>query len=348
MKARLQSDTGEVFVIVKNAEGNLEYKMASSTACKFDITTNYETMVGGTTPAVDTIFYVKEDTVDPDEPTTIIHEQGFYMYVKDEDQYIELTFISDTKFVETEGTTMEVGGLPEGSILTGMTDHAVLKKMLFPDAAPVITAFTPISAAYEMGTTVGELTLSVSVVKKTYPIDSIKFYANDVEIPAALGDVSEGGTFTVTYSDLETNVDTDVTLKVVVSDATMPDVSKTSKITFARKGFYGSDTADNTAPTTSAQIRALAGSKLGIKKGDKLTIDVPVGTKMVVLSYPASLGDVASILFRESLNMEIKTSFVASSVDVEGADGYTADAYKTLTYIPAIPISQASHFDVTI
>lgn len=342
-----QKNTGEAFVVVKNASGTLEYKSIASATSKFDISTNYDTMVA-TPPAVDTIYYVKEDTVDVDG-ITITHEQGFYLYSKDDDQFIELSFNSDTKFTEIGGTSIAVGGLAEGSIITNLTDHAVLKKILFPDAPPVITAFTPTSATYETGTTVGELTLEVSVTKKTYPITSIAFYANDVEIPAVLGDVSNGGTFNVTYSELNgTNKDTDVTFKVVVKDGTMPDVIKTSKISFVRNGFYGSDTTGNTTPTTSAQIRALAGKKVGIKKGDKLTIDVPVGTQMVVLSYPATLGDVSSILFRESLNMEIKTSFVSSSIDVEGADGYTATAHNTLVYIPAISISQASHFDVTI
>ena len=125
-----QKDTGEAFVVVKNAGGTLEYKSIASAASKFDISTNYDTMVA-TPPAVDTIYYVKEDTVDPGDGVTITHEQGFYLYSKDDDQFIELSFNSDTKFTETDGTSVGVGGLAEGSVITNLTDHAVLKKILF-------------------------------------------------------------------------------------------------------------------------------------------------------------------------------------------------------------------------
>lgn len=337
-----QADDGSIHVVVKNALGDFEYVSVSGGDIKFDISTNYETMTTGAKPSTNKIFYVIENFTDGSD---VSYEHGFWLYDKEQDKYIELSFTSDTKFVETSGVMNGVAGLATGTIVTGWSDHKVLQQMLFPPTSPEITSFTPVSTIYETGTSVGSVTLSVTAVKKTNPITSITFYADDVPIETVSSGVADGGTFTKDY-DFSTNLDTNVVFKVVVSDGTLTDAVKTSTISFARSGFYGAVT-DDTAITTSTQVRALT-KKDNIKKGDTFTIEIPRGTKQVVISYPSTLGHVSSVKFRESLNMEVKTTFSESTVDVEGADGYTAEAYTVLSYIPSVEFSQVSHYDVTI
>lgn len=336
------STTGDLFVIVKNALGDLEYVGVTGGDCKFDISQNYNTMITGTTPATNKVFYVIEDYTDGAD---ITYEHGFWLYDKTQDKYIELSFASDTKFVETTGTMSDFSGLPKGSVITGWTDHKVLQMALFPPTSPEITSFTPASTIYEIGTSVGVVTLSVTAVKKSNPIASITFYADDVPIETITSGVADGGTFTKDY-DFSTNVDTNVVFKVVVSDGTLTDATKTSTISFARAGFYGAVT-DDTVYTTSTQIRALT-KKDNIKKGTTFNIQIPTGSKQVVIAYPSSLGDINSVKFVESMNMEVKSSMTKTTIQVEGSDGYTETEYNYYYYIPSVPFSQVSTYAITI
>ena len=338
-----QADTGEIFVIVKNAGGNFEYVgVVGGGECKYDISESYETMTASAKPATNKIYYLMNDYTDDADVT---YESGFWLYSVDEDKYIELSFSSDTKFTETEGTMVELGGLKAGTVVTGWTDHKALQAALFPATSPSITSFTPASTVNEVGTEVGTVTLSATVVKKTNPITNVTFYANDVAIETVTTDVANGGTFTKDY-DFETNVDTDVVFKVVVSDGVLTDATKASTFSFVRNGFYGTDT-DATELTTSDQVRALTSVK-NIKKGSTFTIQVPVGANKVVIAFPSTLGDLKSVKFVESMNAEIASVFNKTAIQVEGANAYTSTEYNVYQYVPAVEFSQVSTFNVTI
>ena len=338
-----QADTGEIFTIVKNASGDFEYVgVVGGGECKYDISESYETMTASTKPATNKIYYLVNDYTDDADVT---YESGFWLYSVAEDKYIELSFASDTKFTETDGTMVELGGLKEGTVITGWTDHKALQTALFPATSPLITSFTPASTVNEIGTEVGVVTLSATVVKKTNPITSVTFYANDVAIETITTDVANGGVFSKDYN-FETNVDTDVVFKVVVSDGVLTDATKTSTFSFVRNGFYGTDT-DATELTTSDQVRALT-SVENVKKGNTFTIQVPVGANKVVIAFPSSLGDLKSVIFKESMNAEIVSVFDKTTIQVEGANAYTNTEYNVYQYISAVPFSQVSTFNVTI
>ena len=337
----VSSTSGEIFVIVKNASGVFEYVGVTGGDTKFDITNSYETMIAAT-PATNKIYYVMNDYTDASDVT---YEAGFWLYSITDDKYIELSFSSDTKFTEVEGTLVDVGGLKAGTIITGWTDHKALQEALFPATSPSITSFTPVDTINEIGTSVGTVTLSVSVVKKTNPITNVTFYANDVAIEAITTDVENGGTFSKDY-DFATNVDTDVTFKVVVSDGVLTDSTKTSSFKFVRNGFYGTDTS-NIPFTTSDQIRGLT-TVVGIKKGKTFNIQVPVGAQNVVIAYPSSLGDLASVKFVESMNAEISSVFTKTTIQVEGAEAYVSTEYNIYQYVPSVPFSQTSTFAITV
>jgi hypothetical protein len=299
-------------------------------------------MIAAAKPATNKIYYLINDYTDDAD---VMYEHGFWLYDVAQDKHIELTFTCDTKFVETQGTMVDVGGLKAGTIITGWTDHKALQEALFPATSPVITSFTPASTVNEIGTEVGTVTLSVSVVKKTNPITSVTFYANDVALEAITTDVANGGTFTKDY-DFATNVDTDVVFKVVVSDGVLTDATKTSTFTFARSGFYGTST-DATVLTTSDQVRGLT-AVANIKKGKEITIQVPVGAANVVIAYPSTLGDLKSVVFVESMQAEISSVFNKTNIQVEGANAYTSAEYNVYQYVPITPFSQVSTFKVTI
>ena len=337
-----QADTGEIFAVVKNASGNFEYVgVVGSGECKFDISESYETMTSSAKPATNKNYYLINDYTDDADVT---YESGFWLYSVGEDKYIELSFASDTKFTETEGTMVELGGLKAGTVVTGWTDHKALQAALFPATSPSITSFTPASTVNEVGTEVGVVTLSATVVKKTNPITSVTFYANDVAIETITTDVANGGTFSKDYTF--ENSDTDVVFKVIVSDGILTDATKSVTYSFARNGFYGTNT-DETPLSTSDQIRALTPIS-NIKKGKTFNIQVPVGAKNVIICYPSALGEIASVKFVESMNAEISSVFTKTTIQVEGNNNYSSTEYNCYQYIPSVEFSQVSTFAVTI
>lgn len=124
--------------------------------------------------------------------------------------------------------------------------------------------------------------------------------------------------------------------------------SKTSgAVTGYRNTFYGTLTAKS--DLTSDVIRGLT-DKSGktLTNGNSFTVTVPVGALRVVVAYPATLRDVTSIKDVNGLNAEIASGFSKQTVNVEGANEYSAIAYKVYTMDFANANDKANKFTVTI
>lgn len=135
-----------------------------------------------------------------------------------------------------------------------------------------------------------------------------------------------------------------------------------SAITGYRKSFFG--TVENKDAVTSTVIRSLASSTTlydkkdasnvrycsanPVTKGTKVQVESPVGAMRVIIAYPASIGDIASINDRNGLNALVTSSFTKSVVEVEGANGATAINYNVYTMDYAEPNNEANFFDVVI
>jgi hypothetical protein len=124
--------------------------------------------------------------------------------------------------------------------------------------------------------------------------------------------------------------------------------SNTLTITPVRRIFLGAST-DTAAPTTSAQIRALATSALAPANGSTYTLTLPAGTRRAVIAYPATLRALTSVKYVELGNAEVKDTFTESTIQVDGAtSGQNATAYSVYTYIAAIPLGAAATYTITI
>ena len=115
-------------------------------------------------------------------------------------------------------------------------------------------------------------------------------------------------------------------------------VSKTSAaITPFRKYFYGYGST-HTATIDSDVIRSLTNSTGAASNGTTFTINITDGTKEVIIAYPGSLRDITSIEDKNAFGTDIKGSFTKSTVQVEGANGYTAIDYKVYVYHPDVAL----------
>lgn len=119
----------------------------------------------------------------------------------------------------------------------------------------------------------------------------------------------------------------------------------TSAYTPFRNVFYGAST---TKPTLdSAAIRALTPTGKAYAAGT-LTINVPAGAQRVAIACIAGKPGVTKVINETAMNADVTSTFVRSSVNVEGAEGYTAVAYSVWVFEPAVPYENAATLKVTL
>ena len=249
-------------------------------------------------------------------------------------------------------SSIAVGGISANTKFTQGTSYDDMwNALLNPYQKPVINTFTltsnitPNASVYEIGTLITSLVLSASSTKKSKPLTFVKFYEGSTILNTQTGtSVANGGTFSYTHT--LNNDDTDTTYKVECSDGDNT-VNKTATIKFARNTFYGTDSATTSPYTTSAEVRALTGKKLGAKTGDTFSVSIPVGSKKVVIAIPSTL-NISSVKYVEGLNAEVKSVFSIGTVNVEGNNNYTGIDYKVYEYVPASPFSAVCTYNVTL
>lgn len=127
---------------------------------------------------------------------------------------------------------------------------------------------------------------------------------------------------------------------------TAGSASKTSSnLTGVRYMFYGPMTTD--AALNSASIRALGHKEASASK-TIATFGAGAGAVKVVVAVPSGKR-ITKVLMPSAMNADVTTAFVQQSatVDVEGAEGYTATAYTVYVYQPA-SIDAGETYAITI
>lgn len=112
-----------------------------------------------------------------------------------------------------------------------------------------------------------------------------------------------------------------------------------------RNYFYGT-TAEKPALDT-AYIRGLTKSNKAYAAGI-VTISVPAGTQRVAIACLASKKGVTKVINETAMNADVTSTFVKSTVAVEGAAGYTAQDYNVWAFEPAVPYENAATLKVTL
>lgn len=239
---------------------------------------------------------------------------------------------------------VSVGNAPSGTTLPqGMTFTEYVEKVHITTLPPTVKINVPTSVTYEVGEVITTLPIKATITKGTYALSKAEFYDGNVLLNTITG-IPSNGVVSMDYSC--NNNDTDMKIKVVATDNNGLKGSANVDIKFARGIFYGTSTNEDLY-NTSALVRSLGTKELGKTSGYKFTIDIPVGTKSVIIAIPATMS-LSAINFRESMNMDVLSTFNVSNVDIQGANGYTAIGYKVYQYITPTSFTQMSHYDVTI
>ena len=239
---------------------------------------------------------------------------------------------------------VSVGNAPSGTVLPqGMTFTEYAEKVHVTTLPPSIKINTPTSVTHEIGEVITTLPIKATITKGTYALSKAEFYDGNTLLNTITG-IPTNGVVNMDYSC--NNNDTNMKIKVVATDNNGLTGNASVDIKFARGIFYGTSTTGDSC-NTSALVRSLSTKELGKTSGYKFTVDIPVGTKSVIIAIPATM-NLSAVNFRESMNMDVTSSFTVSNVDVQGANGYTAIRYKVYQYVATSVFSQSSHYDVTI
>lgn len=247
-------------------------------------------------------------------------------------------------------TTISAAGKSVKDVLAGI--FAKEKEPTVTNPAVSITASA--NKAYEVGTKVSpSYSASLSAGSYTYgPATgitaktwSVTNSGSDETLTTATGTFAEitvadntnlSITATATYDAgaiPKSNIGNEVPAKQIKAGSA--SATANARITGYRNFFYG---VVNTENLTSDVIRGL--TKGGAYTTSK-TFDVNVTTDNavgIVVAYPSNAprSGISKVLLTTSMNADITADYkVTKNVDVEGANGYTAQSYKVYLYKPA-------------
>lgn len=260
-----------------------------------------------------------------------------------------------------------LGSLTNGyTIPAGTSIDTIIKQMVQVQIPPTYSAPTltlkatgATAGSYEEGTEVTPTLTSTFVKNDAGALTAIVIKKNNVEVASSTTSpathtetITVSGT--ITYSSTATYGEGAIkndNFNQPYSTGHIEAGSKSSseiKYTSYRKYFYGADNV-TTAATTSDNVRGFVNSSSsGASAGTTFNVSVTKGQTRATFAYPATLRDVSSVKYVEFNNDESKTFFNKTTVQVKGANDYTAIDYKVYTYIPDQPFPSNMTFAVTI
>lgn len=284
----------------------------------------------------------------------------------------------------TKGATEAKDLQVTGKTLKGFLDDVFTKKLQpTTPTQPSVSGFSLSGAkAVEVGTKVPTATFGTGVLSagsyqygpatgvkaKTWSVDRVAQPAtfNQSRIAAAPnGTDDNGGKGFIIGDGQEENVVTSLAYKVTATyDAgaiahdnlggnSEPPVKieagsksqQTSAYTGFRKYFYGATTEKPSVD--SAYVRGLTHSTSAYRAGN-ITIQVPKGATRVAIACIGTAKGVTKVINQSAMNADVTGTFKQSTVNVNGAENYTAKEYKIWIFEPALPYENPATLVVTL
>jgi len=255
-----------------------------------------------------------------------------------------------------------VGAIDAGYTFLEGTSFTNFVELISTRLSSPSLSLTPAYSNLEIGTVIANLTLDITFSQQNAgPELAYRLYKDASEISNAhpYTDTSVEMTEVAIVYQAELDYDDGAPINGIPGIGAGTITSNSLSYIGLRKAFY-----DVSAPVaTSANIRALSnyswntGNNSDVNSGGlplvpaptpSFTITIPIGATSVSFAYPATSRSVASVLYQELSNSEVKANFVETSVSVEGANAYTPISYRVFTYTPVEPFSIENHYKVFI
>ena len=252
--------------------------------------------------------------------------------------------------------------IPKDTSLETIIKNMLQKTIAPVYAQPVFSIGTSNTLAYEVGTSIAPTITAFWDPKNAGPLIAYNLYKNSspvlgpssntpldafISSPFTL-DSNTVYSGTVTWSDgsiLNDNMSNPDPAGRILNNSSNPKASNSITFVPKRALFYTADTGTS-APTNSSQIRALT-PRIDIGNGSTFTMPIGTNVKRIVIAYLKSYGEIASVVDSD-IKYDIRNAFVLSELQVEGANGYTSEAYYVYTSILGKNYSTAVTYTVTI
>ena len=226
-------------------------------------------------------------------------------------------------------TTIDVGGIPEGSNLEGKSLYQILYMMLYPgDMSSIEISMNPSRNIYEVGkdNVVEIKSLTAKVTVGANPIRNIKLFIDEKLKTTKTTDVENGGSFVFNINETYSAEDTlslDFKYKIRVEDTTGVVREKYApSICFYYPLYYGVlDSSINIDNVTVDDI--ISKFKLVADKGNK-TFTYTVDNQRMFFAYPKKYGLLRSIA--DTNGFEIIKSFDYKEINIT-INGTSYDYY---------------------
>ena len=215
-------------------------------------------------------------------------------------------------WTSSDPTAVTVGGLKQGTNLSGKTTQEIIDMMVNPYMPPAIgISINPSTTLYEIGKD-ATVTVTANLTKKTKDITGARILKNGTDLKVASSDEITAKTF----SQASVTFNSDTTFSSKVSDADGEVNGNTIAVKFTRKSFYGLIGAGDTVDSNTA-IEALSSNQLTGSKG--LTWNnLTANNQKLAYAYPESFGNLTSI--KDQNNFEYLASFDKTTVQRDGVN----------------------------
>lgn len=334
------------------------------------IGTDFDTIVTGITPVKDDVVVVRVQIGETDK-----YQRNCWIY--DGEAWIQMDENYNAEniyFASDLVTTTAVGNITlsngqatiaaAGKSLKQVWDSIFIQETNPTITQPVASISAPNNKSYEVGTVVTP-TYTASLTTGTYEFNgsagitadswavtdtdghSLTTNSGSFDSFTVEDDTNYNITATATYSASTitpvTNVGNDYTDGIIAAGSKS---ASSAYIKGYRNAFYGTSTSKEN-DVDAAIIRALT-AKSSPAAGNTFTITIPVGTVRIMFAYPATISDVSSVTDTNGMGAEVKTGFTATTIDVPGANDYTAISYKLYVMEYAEACTVANTYKVTI
>lgn len=309
--------------------------------------------------------------------------EGSILITEDTDEMAIVDANKDVNFIKSRtqqaytlnGTS--IGALADGTTIPAGTSIDELLNMIVAKAIPATYTKPTVAASRTAGQSAGNYEVGTSITTSVKSVftknDAGDIISNTLYKDSDSNQLATSASSTVTAADVQFVVpagSVNIYSKASYNAAPVKlnNLGQESKenwfdagtvtsgnVTFTgqRKYFYGA--GNGGVPTITANVvRGLGSSALNPKAGTSFNIPVAVGQQHVIFAYPASLRDVNQVMYVETNDTGMASSFTKETISVGGADstesstGSYATDYKVYHYAMAAPAAAAMTFKVTI
>ena len=307
--------------------------------------------------------------------------EGSILITEDTDELAVVDANKDVNFIKSRtqqaytlnGTS--IGALSNGATIPAGTSIDELLNMIVAKAIPASYTKPSVAASvasgkaagnYEVGTSITTSIKSVFTKNDAGDIVSNTIYKDGTQVATGASSTVNANdqTFVVPAGTVRFNS------KAVYGDAPVKtnNLGQESKENWFAGGtatsgnldfvgktkvFYGA--GNGGVPTLNSHaVRSLSSSTMNPAAGTTFNVPVAIGQQHVIFAYPATLRDVTQVMYVETNDTGMASSFTKSTVSVGGADatessvGNYATDYKVYSYAMAAPAAAPMTFKVTI